>query len=63
MKPCFLPEVKAEKALKAAGTDYKMYIYDGAKHAFFNDTRADRYHKEAAELAWKRTITFFKEKL
>jgi carboxymethylenebutenolidase len=52
-----------EAALKAASVEYKIYIYEGARHAFFNDTRADRYHKEAAELAWKRTITFFKEKL
>ncbi len=52
-----------ETALKAASVEYKIYIYDGAEHAFFNDTRADRYHKEAAELAWKRTIAFFKEKL
>jgi carboxymethylenebutenolidase len=52
-----------EAALKAASVEYKIYIYEGARHAFFNDTRADRYHKEAAELAWKRTVTFFKEKL
>jgi carboxymethylenebutenolidase len=51
-----------EAALKAASIEYKMYIYEGAAHAFFNDTR-DRYHKEAAELAWKRTIDFFKKKL
>ena len=52
-----------EKALKAASIDYKMYMYEGAKHAFNNDARPDRYHKEAAELAWKRTMAFFKEKL
>lgn len=52
-----------EAALKAAGVDYRLYLYEGAKHAFNNDTRPDRYHKAAAELAWKRTIAFFKEKL
>ncbi len=52
-----------EEALKLAKVDYKIYIYEGAQHAFNNDTNAYRYHKEAAELAWKRTITFFKEKL
>lgn len=52
-----------ENALKAAGIDYRMYIYDGTKHAFHNDTSAARYHKEAAELAWQRTISFFNEKL
>jgi carboxymethylenebutenolidase len=52
-----------ETALKAASIEYKIYIYEGAAHAFFNDTSAERYHKEAAELAWKRTIAFFKKKL
>jgi carboxymethylenebutenolidase len=52
-----------EKALKEARIDYKIYIYEGAQHAFNNDSNPDRYHKEAAELAWKRTVEFFKEKL
>jgi len=52
-----------ETALKAASIEYKIYIYEGAAHAFFNDTSAERYHQEAAQLAWKRTIAFFKEKL
>jgi carboxymethylenebutenolidase len=51
-----------EAALKAASVDYEIYMYEGAGHAFFNDT-GSRYHKEAAELAWKRTIAFFNEKL
>ncbi len=51
-----------EAALKQANVDYKMYMYEGAGHAFFNDT-GSRYNKEAAELAWKRTIAFFNEKL
>ena len=52
-----------EEALKKASVDYKIYIYEGAGHAFFNDTNESRYNKEAAELAWKRTIEFFNEKL
>lgn len=52
-----------EAALKAASVEYKIYIYEGAAHAFFNDSNPGRYHKEAAELAWKRTIAFFKENL
>ena len=51
-----------EKALKEAGVDYKIYMYPNAQHAFFNDT-GSRYNPEAARLAWKRTIEFFKEKL
>ena len=52
-----------ETALKANSVKYNIFLYEGAKHAFFNDTRPDRYHPEAAKLAWKRTITFFKEEL
>jgi len=52
-----------EAALKKASVDYKIYMYEGAKHAFNNDTNAARYNKEAAQLAWQRTIAFFKEKL
>ena len=52
-----------EAALKAASVDYKIYMYEGTKHAFNDDTRANRYNKEAAQLAWQRTISFLKEKL
>jgi carboxymethylenebutenolidase len=51
-----------EEALKKAGVDYKIHMYEGAGHAFMNDT-GSRYHKEAAALAWERTIAFLKEKL
>jgi carboxymethylenebutenolidase len=50
-------------ALEAAGKDFTIYIYDGAQHAFNNDTSTARYDKKAADLAWERTIAFFKEKL
>jgi carboxymethylenebutenolidase len=52
-----------EEALKKASINYKIYMYEGAKHGFNNDTWADRYNKEAAQLAWQRTISFLKEKL
>lgn len=52
-----------EEALKDAGIEYSIYIYDGAQHAFNNDSNPDRYHEEAARLAWDRTIKFFREKL
>ncbi len=51
-----------EEALKKAGVDYKIHMYEGAGHAFMNDT-GTRYHKEAAALAWERTVAFLKEKL
>lgn len=52
-----------EEALKKANVDYQIYIYEGAQHAFNNDTNESRYNKEAAALTWKRTIAFFREKL
>jgi carboxymethylenebutenolidase len=52
-----------KQALDAAGKEYTVYIYEGANHAFNNDTSEARYNKPAAELAWGRTIAFFKEKL
>jgi carboxymethylenebutenolidase len=52
-----------ETALKAAGTKYEVFIYDGANHAFNNDTAPTRYNAEAAKLAWERTLRLFKETL
>lgn len=51
-----------EAALKANHKAYTMYMYPKANHGFNNDT-TPRYDKEAADLAWKRTIDFFTEKL
>lgn len=45
-------------AMDAAGTDYTLNLYEGANHAFNNDTNAARYDAEAAALAWSRTIEF-----
>jgi carboxymethylenebutenolidase len=50
-----------EEALKAAGKDHQIFIYEGANHAFNNDTSAARYDPEAAKLAWERTVDFLKE--
>jgi len=52
-----------EAALKAAGVDYQLFMYEGANHAFNNDTSAARYDKAAADLAWSRTVAFLKKNL
>ncbi|MER8507752.1 dienelactone hydrolase family protein [Mesorhizobium sp. M0199] len=52
-----------KKELDAAHIEYSVYVYEGANHAFNNDTSAARYDKKAADLAWGRTIAFLKEKL
>jgi carboxymethylenebutenolidase len=51
-----------EAALKANGKVYTAYIYPNVNHGFHNNT-TPRYDKDAADLAWKRTIDFFNEKL
>jgi carboxymethylenebutenolidase len=52
-----------EAALKAAGIEYQIFVYEGANHAFNNDTSAQRYDETAAKLAWNRTVAFLKETL
>ena len=51
-----------EAALKAAGTRYEGHIYPGTHHGFHNDS-TPRYDAEAAELAWSRTIAWFRTHL
>ncbi|MBS1681971.1 MAG: dienelactone hydrolase family protein [Bacteroidetes bacterium] len=52
-----------EEALKKAGTRYEIFIYEGAQHAFNNDTAPTRYNEAAAKLAWGRAITLLKKEL
>ncbi|OZI78916.1 YghX family hydrolase [Bordetella genomosp. 2] len=51
-----------EAALKANGKTYEAYIYPGTNHGFHNDS-TPRYDKTAAELAWSRTLDWFKRHL
>jgi len=51
------------EALRTASKPVKFYLYEGVNHAFNNDTSADRYNKAAADLAWKRTLSFFHKNL
>lgn len=51
-----------EKALTANKIDFKMHTYEGTKHGFHNNS-TPRYDKEAAKLAWTRTIEAFKKHL
>jgi carboxymethylenebutenolidase len=52
-----------EAALRANNKKYTIHHYPGTQHAFNNDTGAARYNKAAADLAWGRTVAFFKEML
>ena len=51
-----------EKALKENNKEYQVHFYEGVNHGFHNNT-TPRFNKEAADLPWKRTIEFFKDKL
>jgi carboxymethylenebutenolidase len=50
-------------ALRKAGKTVRFYLYEGVNHAFNNDTSAERYNKQAADLAWRRTLTHFRRYL
>jgi carboxymethylenebutenolidase len=50
-------------ALEAGKKTFEIYVYDGANHAFNNDTSEARYNKAAADLAWSRTVAWFKKYL
>ncbi len=50
------------EALEKHGKRFEAHIYEGANHGFHNDT-TPRYDEDAAQLAWDRTIAFFKENL
>jgi carboxymethylenebutenolidase len=52
-----------EEALKANKIDYKVYVYEGAQHAFNNDSSPARYNPEVAKLAWERTLALFADVL
>lgn len=51
-----------EAALKANGVTYQMHVYPGTMHGFHNNS-TPRYNEAAAQLAWERTIAFFKQHL
>jgi len=51
-----------EAALKANDKVYEAYVYPGVNHGFHNDS-TPRYDEQAAELAWSRTIDWFRRYL
>jgi carboxymethylenebutenolidase len=51
-----------EIALKASNVSYQAHVYPGTMHGFHNNS-TPRYNAEAADLAWQRTVAFFKEHL
>ena len=51
------------EALDRAGVPSELHTYEGANHAFHNDTSEARYAPDAAKLAWERTVAFLKKEL
>ena len=51
------------EALRTAKMPVSFHLYEGVNHAFNNDTSAERYDRAAADLAWKRTLAFFRKHL
>lgn len=51
-----------ETALKEYNKEYIAHFYPDVNHGFHNNT-TPRFDKDAADLAWKRTIDFFNDKL
>ena len=51
------------KALQDNNKIFELYIYDGAGHAFFNDSRPQAYNEPAAKLSWERNLAFLEKYL
>lgn len=49
--------------LRTAGVDARFHLYEGTRHGFFNDSRPGVYSPTAAQLAWDRTLEFFRTHL
>lgn len=52
-----------QSEMQAAGREASFYTYPGTGHWFFEDNRPDAFQLEAANLAWDRTLAFFKSNL
>ncbi len=56
------PGPRTRRRLKANNVKYEGFVYPGAQHGFNNDT-TPRFDKANADLAWKRTVEFFRKNL
>jgi carboxymethylenebutenolidase len=54
---------EVDAAIKKAGKSSEIHIYPNVDHAFFNEDNTGAYNKAAADDAWRRTLTFFRQHL
>jgi carboxymethylenebutenolidase len=52
-----------EEKIRSAGREVTFHFYPGTKHWFFEENRPVEYKRDAADLAWKRTLDFLDNKL
>jgi len=49
---------KLRQSLEQAPRGAELHVYPGTGHWFFESDRQDAYNRQAAELAWERTLAF-----
>ena len=54
---------KLDAELTRHGKAHEFYSYAGADHAFMDPHHVDRYHAQADQLSWPRTLDFFRKNL
>lgn len=52
-----------EKRLATSGRAFAVHVYEGAGHAFMNETRPEAHRPQAAADAWRRLVAFLREHL
>ncbi len=52
-----------EEKIRGAGREVTFHFYPGTKHWFVEENRPVEYNRDAADLAWNRTIEFLNSKL
>jgi carboxymethylenebutenolidase len=62
-KPLMETLPKLKENMTSAGKAFEAIVYEGAGHAFFNDTNSIAYREQLAQDAWQRTLAFLRKNL
>ncbi|MEA2378445.1 MAG: carboxymethylenebutenolidase [Thermoleophilaceae bacterium] len=52
-----------QERLADRGVDAVLHIYEGAQHAFLDETRPESHDPEASQVSWGRTVAFLRSSL